>query len=87
MRSEPTDRLQGAGNERQVLPVERFEPAHDLGRDLLGRLGQAELVVHVPRPLVRAHAHHRPLRTLVPAPAALLHELSSRLAPDLFGVE
>ena len=75
------------GNERQALPVERLEPPHDLGRDLLGRVGQADHVVHVPRPLRRAHAHHRPLRVLGPAGAPLLRDLPARLVPELLGVE
>ena len=35
---------------------------HDLGVDLVRLLRQPELVVHVARPLGRAHSHHRPLR-------------------------
>ena len=48
--------------ERQPLAVALEHPAHDLVVDLLGRLGEADHVVHVARPLRRAHAHHVRLR-------------------------
>ena len=59
----------------------------DLGADLLRRLAEPDHVVHVARPLRRAHAHHVPLRALVPAAAALAGELLAYLVPDLLGVE
>ena len=43
--------------------------------------------MHVPRPLRRAHAHHRPLRVLSPAASSLVRDLPARLVPDLLGVE
>ena len=39
------------------------------------------------RPLGRAHAHHRRLRALVPAAAALADELLAHVVPDLLGVD
>ena len=59
------------GDQRQPLAVPRLHAPHDLVGDLLRLLGHAELVVHVPRPLERAHPHHRPLRLVVVAAAAL----------------
>ena len=41
-----------------------------------GRQRDGELVVHVGRPFRRAHAHHCPLRTRVPAAAALACRLT-----------
>jgi hypothetical protein len=81
------DRVQRAREERQPLTVESFEPADDLRGDLLGRLREADHVVHVPRPLGRAHAHHRPLCVVGPAGAPLLGEPAAGLVPELFGVE
>ena len=49
-------------DERQIGTVAVEHAPHDLGVDLLGTLPEVELVVHVPRPLHRAHPHHRPLR-------------------------
>ena len=86
-RAESFDRLARAREQRQVLAVEVAHPADDLLVDLLRRLRQAELVVQVPRPLVRAHSHHVPLGMLVPAPAALADELLARRVPDLLGVD
>ena len=75
------DRLDGARDQRQALAVPLEHPPDDLVVDLLRRLGEAELVVHVARPLGRAHAHHRGLRAVVPAPAALAHELPRARRP------
>ena len=61
--------------QRQALAVAGEHAPHDLVVDLGRRLGEAELLVHVARPLRRAHAHHRRLRAVVPAAAALADEL------------
>ena len=43
-----------------ALAVAREHPPHDLGVDLArASAARPELLVHVPRPLGRAHAHHR----------------------------
>ena len=49
--------------------------AHDLPVDLFTGELDAELVVHVGRPLRRAHAEHRRGRLLAPAPAGRADEL------------
>jgi hypothetical protein len=84
---EALDRGLGAGDHREVLAVAILESADDLGVDLVGRLREAYDIVHVARPLGRAHAHHVPLGALVPAAAALFGELLAGLVPDLLGVE
>jgi hypothetical protein len=43
--------------------------------------------VHVARPFERAHAHHRPLRRLVVAGAALAGEGLPDLVPDLLRLD
>ena len=58
-----------------------------LGRDLVGPVREPEFVVHVARPLERAHAHHVRLRAVVPAPASLAYERLANRVPDLLGVE
>ena len=55
----------------------------DLGRGH----GNAEAVVHVARPFLRAHAHHVGRRTLVPGATALPHEVLARRVPDLLGLD
>ena len=63
-------------------------PALDhLAVDLLRRLRQLDPLVHVLRPLGRAHAHHLPLGALVPAPAAFSCELFAGRVPDVLGVD
>ena len=77
----------GAVDQRQPLAIDLFEAAHDVGRDLLRRVGNAELVVHVARPLDGAHAHHLGLRPIVPPAASLLHQLLAHLVPHLLAVQ
>jgi hypothetical protein len=84
---ETLDGLARSGDGRQKLAVKLSQAANDLAADLLGRLGQADHVVHVPGPLERAHAHHVPLGVLVPAAAMLPCELLAGLVPDLLRVE
>ena len=76
-----------AGNERQCRSVAVEHAAHDFVVDLLRRLGQTELLVHVPRPFTRAHAHHRPLCLGRVAPAPVGDEPLAHLVPHLFGVD
>ena len=87
MLGEPLDRVARSGHSRQVPAVDRLEPPDDLLRDLLRRIRHPKLVVHVARPLERAHAHHLPLRAFVPAAAALARELFAHLVPDVLGLE
>ena len=61
--------------------------SHDLGVDLLRRLGETDHVVHVPGPLGRAHPHHVRLGAVVPAAAALARELLADLVPELLRVD
>ncbi len=70
-----------------VVAVALEHPADDLVVDLLRRLGEPQLVVHVPRPLGRAHPHHRGLRAVVPATAALAHQLLAHVVPHLLAVD
>jgi hypothetical protein len=49
--------------------------------------GYAELLGEIPRPLRRAHAHHRPLRRCVIQPALLDDVPAPYLVPDLLGLE
>ena len=67
--------------------VTREQPPHDLGVDLLGRLGEPDHVVHVPGPFGRAHSHHVRLGAVVPAAAALARELLADLVPELLRVD
>ena len=83
---EPFDGRDCAGHEREALAIAHAHPAHDLRVDLVGRLGEADGLVHVLRPLGRAHPHHVPLRALVPAPAPLTRDPSRRV-PDRLRVE
>ena len=55
--------------------------------DLLRRLGKADALVHVARPLGRAHAHHVPLRALVPAAATLVRQRLADVVPHLLRVD
>ena len=70
-----------------MLRVAGLHPAHDLVVDLVGGLWQPDDVVHVTRPLGRAHAHHVRLRLRVPAPAALARELLAYVVPHVLGVD
>src|SRR5437667_189566 len=65
-RCEPPHRLRGALEQRQALGVALTQPLHDLTADLSRRVGNAQDVVHVARPLGRAHAHHVGLCALAP---------------------
>src|SRR5262249_39588881 len=82
-RSEPLDRLPRTRQQRKPLAVEPLEPADDLVGDLLWRQVDAEVIVHVPRPLDRAHPHHVPLRPRVPPAAKLPRQLLASGIPDL----
>ena len=55
--------------------------------DLLGRHRHPQLLMHVARPLRRAHAHHRPDRVIGPGSTLLAHELLARGGPDFLGVD
>src|SRR4029077_7764559 len=86
-RADTPDRLDRAVDERQLSSVELRQALDALFRDPFRRVGQADHVVHVPRPLGRAHAHHRPLGVGPPVPATLLRDLAPSLVPELLGVE
>ena len=62
-RREPLDRLDRAVDQRQLLPV-AVQPCGSTTSALIssGDSRQPRSLVHVPRPLRRAHPHHRPLR-------------------------
>jgi hypothetical protein len=79
--------LHGAVDERQLTAVDLVQPADHFRIDLLRRLRQPDHVVHIARPLERAHAHHVPRGALVPAAAALGRELHAGLVPDVLGVD
>ena len=79
--------VEGAGNPRRPGRVALEHPLDHDPVDLLRRLGEADPVVHVARPLGRAHPHHVPLRAVVPAPASLPGELLAHLVPHLLGVD
>ena len=74
------------GHDRKLVCVAALHPADDLVVDLLRRLGQPDDLVHVARPLRRAHAHHVRLRAVVPAAATLVRERFAHLVPDVLGV-
>ena len=87
MRGEPLDRLARTRDQRQPLPIASLHPPHDLLGDLVGRLGKPDDLVHVARPLGRAHAHHVRLRAVRPLAAALARQLFSHLVPEPLRVE
>ena len=76
----PGDQAAGVRDRARQAP-------HDLVRDLLGRKADVELVVHVPRPFRRAHAHHRARGFLRPGAAVLMGDFLARRRPDLLGVD
>src|SRR6185437_6424898 len=84
---EAPHRLERAGQPRRPGRIALEHALDDDAVDLLGRLGEADALVHVPRPLRRAHAHHVPLRARVPAAAALLRERLPHVVPHLLGVD
>ena len=83
----PADGVERTGEPRRPACVALEHPLDHDPVDLLRRLGEADPVVHVARPLGRAHAHHGPLRAGVPAPAALARELLAHVVPDVLGVD
>jgi hypothetical protein len=86
-RRQPLDRFARAGDQWQALAVPRLHPPHDLGRDLIRLLGNAQLVVHVPGPLQGAHPHHGALRLVVVPRPALLREPGAHLIPELLRLD
>ena len=70
-----------------MLAVAGGHQLDDVGVDLFGRNVDAELVVDVPRPLRRAHAHHRPLCLVVVAAAVLADVALADLVPDRLAVD
>ena len=86
-RREPLHRLDRAGDQRQLVAVARRHQVDDLGGDLVRRLRQADVLVHVPRPLGRAHPHHRPLRLRAVPAAALVREALPDLVPQLLRLD
>ncbi len=87
MRCEALDGLGRSVDQGQAVPVAREHAPHDLCGDLVGLIRDAEVLVEVPGPLGRAHAHHRPLRLVVVAAAALADEGLANLVPDLLALD
>ena len=83
----PANGVDSAVDQGQFLGVALEQSSHDLVVDLLRRVGEPDDVVHVPRPLGRAHAHHVRLSSLVPGAAALAGELLANLVPDVLRVD
>ena len=81
------DRVERSREPGRARGVAVEHPLDDEPVDLRGRLGEPDPVVHVARPLGRAHPHHVPLGALVPVAAALVRELFAHLVPDLLGVD
>ena len=86
-RASRSHRLDGAVDQRQLARDSARASARRRAVDLLRRLGQPDRSCMYARPLGRAHAHHVPLRAVVPAAAALARELLADLVPDLLAVE
>ena len=84
---EPPHGLDGAVDERQPLAVALQHPHDDKAVELLRLLAKVELLVHVPGPLGRAHAHHVRLRPVVPPTAPLARQRLPHFVPHLLGVE
>jgi len=84
---QPADRLDRAVDEREPVAVTLEHPLDDQPVQLVGRVSKTELLVHVARPLGRAHAHHFCLRAFVPPAASLTRESLAHFVPDLLGVE
>ncbi len=76
-----------ARDDRQVGLVAREHPTNDLGVDHLGRLAEPDGLVEVPRPLARAHAHHRLLGLRRVPAAPLVGQLLAHLVPQVLGVD
>ena len=85
--SEAAYGVDGAVDQRKLGVVAFEQSPDDLVVDLLRRLREPELVVHVARPFGRAHPHHVRLGAVVPPPAALAHEPLAHVVPDLLRVD
>jgi hypothetical protein len=70
-----------------MLSIRREHAMHDLGVDLVGIVRHARGLVEVARPLVRAHAHHRPLDLVVIASVALADVRLAHRVPHLLGLD
>src|SRR5262249_19080090 len=79
---EPPYGLDGARQPRRPGLVTLEHALDDQAVDLLRQLGEADAVVHVTRPLRRAHPHHVALRTLVPVTAAFAGQRFPHLVPQ-----
>ena len=81
------NRLDRTVEQRQALAIPLLHASDYLGSDLLRRLGHPDVLVHVSRPLRRAHPHHRPLRPAVVSPAALACQPLAYVVPHLLGLD
>jgi len=79
--------LQALQKQRQPLSVELRQSRDDGVRDLDGRHLDAELIVHVRRPLGRAHAHHGALGLGGPAAAVAQGDVLACGVPDTLGLD
>ena len=86
-RREGAHRGDGARQQRQRGPVALAELLDDARRDLLRREGDAEPLVHVARPLGRAHPQHLVGRRGRPDTAFLGDQVAPRLVPRTLGVD
>ena len=82
--SRPPDDLDRAGYERQLAPVRLEHQLDDVAVDRLRLVRHSRVLVEEPRPLRRAHSHHRPLDLCVVTATALTHVPLAHRVPDLF---
>jgi hypothetical protein len=83
----PPHRRDRARQQRQLAPVGLEHPLDDFAVDRVRVVRHACVVMQVPRPLGRAHSHHRPLHRLVIPAAALAHVALAHRVPDLLRLE
>ena len=81
VRGELAHGLDGVREQRKVRLVGGGHPIDHGIVDLRRLHRHTEAVVHVARPLLRAHAHHVGGRAVVPCAAAVAHDLLTRRVP------
>ena len=79
--------LDRAVDDREVRAVRVEQAGDDLGVDVLRIERDPDLVVHVARPLGRAHAEHRFRRVRRPGPAVRGGEHAAGGVPGLLGID